>query len=392
MPKNRLFPIIFILFLAAYYPAQAQSAKLAAAWIDRDGLWLWHEGDAAPNKLAASAGSLQPGFSPDGKRLGYFTESVFELTILRLDGSVERRIVLSRLISEVAWLDDQTILFNTRTLRTDEQTLRTAQNDDLWRIDLTNGEVRQVCTDGQGGQFTISPRRDRIALVTPGNYADQSPGTVSTIDRDCQKRTDFMKFPVINTASSTVYYPTVQWEPDGSALRTAIPDPKLIYDGTRLTQLWRLSDKAQNIGAVQADFFGRPTWSADGQWLTFLRRKGVDQLSLILTGGDGKNPQTIAEGKVGAFSASQWLPDVPLFTYVNGKPGEVWLAGSTTAPMRLGTEPAFQVVWTPDSVAYFYTTTPGLAGALRYATRAAMQPQAIAQVNDLRALAAATIP
>ncbi len=386
--------ILILLLTIIASAAHAQTSRLIVVWTDEAGLWAWQEGDAAPRALitdqnAASAiRLLEPGFSPDKQSVAYLESkpqaAQYALEVIDLSGKLKRHFALlsERIIWQSAWQNNQTILFNTYTIKTDEQTTRYANNDDLWRADLSSGQLTQVCPDGQGGKFLLSPKQDRIALIFAGRYADQTPGRISVTDIDCQQRLQLFQFPFVNSASSELYYPAIAWQPDGSAVQSAIPDPKLVYDteSKLLTHLWRrpLSGAAAEIGTIQADFFNGLSWSEDGKSLLYVRRSGdlsANRIALMLAQADGKNARQIAAGGIGLISKADWLPGSQHFSY-STEDGILWIGAMDQPPYRLGSYPIWRPIWTADGT-YVYLNDPGSAGELYYATLTDPQPRRI---------------
>lgn len=396
--------ILIVCGLCAIRPAGARSGILLAAWTDANGLWNWREGDAKPRQLIADVAAdssvrLLIGFSPDLEHIGYYETSPQNvLAAIRIsDGSIERfALPGGRSVLSATWLAATTILFNTRTY-TDQGAPQITENNDLWRADLATGGLKQLCADGQGGDFTLSPKGDQIALVTPGRYADQLPGTISVVDHDCQNRKMLLQFPVISTASESFYYPPVRWEADGTALHVAIPDPKLVYTGEekRLTSLWRLplADKAVVVGTLSADYFGQPKWSDDGRWITFMQRVGSladNKIALMIADEQGQHITQVAGDKVGLLSAGDWLPASSRLIFRRNDLGQVWLftVGETAARLLSDTS-IWSPVWTVDGQTAIYATGPGASAELNYATLPDMQPHKIGDAHEIKSIIAA---
>ncbi len=290
-----------------------------------------------------------------------------------------------REIARVAWLDAQTILWNTAMV----YPFAGVKNDDLWRADLTTGAATQVLPDGQGGDFAISPDGRRIALVTPGWYG-QEQGAIRLVDPQGEPVGIPFTFEAVSTASEYAFYPAVHWLPDSSALRVAIPQPDLIYGLPNgeipPTALWELyvGGAAAQIGAVDATFFGQPRWSPDGAWLIYMRQVGPatdNTHEIILARGDGSDPQVVRAGAIGALEQPTWTPDGRYF-FTAGEPGETWLGAPGAAPERFPSpdEPAFSLLATADACVY----ATALAGPLelRYVAPADRMPVTVAALEE----------
>src|SRR5258706_10291216 len=230
---------------------EGQSGRLLVAYIDGDALYGWQSnGGSLPSALATGRDTFtQVHLSPGGLQVAYdrggtlWTVSVagnepprslVTLDMLNL-GKTRPRFVL-----KFAWLDEHVILFNTYAIMQNGPD-RQQFADDLWRVDVLSGKITRLMDDGQGGMFAISPDGQRIAIVQPGDYATQRSGSIQIIDPDAKNRLNLLSFPVINSASSSSYYPHVLWSADSQNLFAAIPDPQLITATSNLptTSLYR---------------------------------------------------------------------------------------------------------------------------------------------------------
>ncbi len=402
-----IFTCLTVLILAVPpIPAAAQEGgqRLVVAWIaarnmSAGGLFAWRSGDPTPRMLADDANRLF--LSPDGEHVAFtrgeegYSESLW---VVGLNGGEAVEWVGSaalnadpdpeggeREIARVAWLDAQTILWNTAMV----YTYAGFKNDDLWRADLTTGETAQLFPDGQGGDFTISPDGRLIALVTPGWYG-QELGTIRLIDPQGEPIGVPFTFEAVSTASEYAFYPAVYWLPDSSAIRVAMPHPDLIYGPSEgaipPTALWELrtDGTAAQIGAVDATFFGQPRWSPDGVWLTYMRQVGPatdNTHEIVLARGDGSDPQVIRTGAIGALEPPTWTPDGHYF-FTADAPGEMWLGAPDVAPERFPSpdERAFSLVTLAG--ACIYATAMAGPLELRYAALDAPSPITIATIAE----------
>ena len=84
----------------------------------------------------------------------------------------------TRYALDFAWLDDNTLLFNTYHYNP-KLLVQQQFADDLWSIVVNSGKPTRLLEDGQGGAFTISPDQTHIALVRPGDFASHAPGVIT---------------------------------------------------------------------------------------------------------------------------------------------------------------------------------------------------------------------
>jgi Tol biopolymer transport system component len=230
--------------------------------------------------------------------------------------------------------------------------------DDWWRVDIRTGKVEQILSPGEGGGFTFSSNGQYAALVVPGRY-DERDGEVELFDLTAGDKREVFSFPAVSTGANYAFYPQIFWEADSLALRLVIPDKDLVYDdSTRPSVLWQVSveGSVQQLGAVIASFYGLPQWSADGQFIAYIRRTEGEnnQLELILARGDGNEAVVYASGEVGALGEPRWLPDANLFVYERGQPGMYWLGQPGEPPV-----PFLGLLYAPEFLAdgwYVYMT------------------------------------
>ena len=381
----------------------AGQAGLVVAWIDGGNLVVWRTGETLPRRIAAGS-AIRPVLSPDGAHVA-FTRGpqgqALALWVAGVDGVAERELAgpdlldadsdsdqFTRQIGQVAWLDARRVIFNTlRVPRTPGP--GGGKADDLWRADVLTGAAERLLPDGEGGDFSLSPDGTRLALVTPGQY-DGDLGLIRLVDIQGQPVAELLRFDAVSTASEYAFYPEPHWLPASSALRIAIPHPDLIYPPTAgqtppTVALWELSldGTAQTLGTVPATFFGQPTWSADGTWLTYLRQEGDpadNRLTLVLAAGDGSDPLDVVSGSAGSLAPPTW--DAGGFTYTAGQPGEVWRVVPGLPPTRFPAagEAAYALRWV-DARTALYATAPAAPFELRLTSLDAPMLAAIARVE-----------
>jgi hypothetical protein len=349
--------------------------QLATAWVDGGNLYVWRTGEGIPRRIASGA-VIRPILSPDGAYVA-FTRGPqgrpISLWIAELDGSVGHEVAGTSLLAEgidtaeylrqinqVAWLDAQTVLFNTQIMPLVSGPGGKA--DDLWRVDAITRETERLLPDGQGGDFTISPDGQLVALVTPGFYSE-SPGHIRLITPQGDSVADLMAFDAVATASEYAFYPRLHWLEDSAALLTAIPDPDQVYSinpgaPLRMTALWRLTTAGDvaPIGEVPAQFFGLPHWSPDSQWIAYLEQVGNPEdnsLRLMLAGQDGTGAAEVVRGSAGVLSPPAW--SAAGFSFIYHEPGETWLGmpGSPPARFPQADEPAFGLLWADTTTAVY---------------------------------------
>ena len=359
---------------------------LTVAWADNGDLMVWRAGDEAPPRRIASGGVIQPYLAPDGEHVVFTRgpqgqpETFWVVDFL---GTAEQELVdagdvrvLSGgqpLIGDVRWFDESALYFN--TVHAFEHGVE-AQND-LYRANVRTREVALILPRTEGGQFAISPDREHIAVVYPGTYGRQD-GRISVIDPlALEPARNLLFFVGVSTGSEFGFYPTIHWRRDSSSVLVAVPDKDLVYDDINSppVTLWELPvDVPSNraiIGSVPATFFALPGWSSRGEHVVYMQRVGQvtsNEFELHLASADGSDTEVYASGQASTISAPQWIAGTDTFVYVQGNPGEYWLAGPGLAPQRLpnGSETMFLPRFL-DGTVYVFVRDAEESPQLRYA-------------------------
>ena len=354
-------------------------APLTVAWVVGGDLVTWRSSEGQARRIA-SGGVIRSVLSPDGAWIAYLRGPGGDprtLWISDTPGANERQLLdvatlpggdSTRRMSQVVWAADSSALYV--TMRTGSG-LDARPADDLWCVDVVSGAVERLLDDGDGGHITISPDGLRLALASAGEYsqpgeAARTPGRLALYAPDTRERSVMLEFQPVATASEARWLPQPRWLPDGSGLRVAIPPPELVYgDDDGLTALWWLpvSGEAQQVGQVEADFFGLPVFSADGAWTTYIQRRTSPQqtaLTLMLAASDGSAAASYVEGEIGALGPAEWLPGAARFVFANGAPGAMWIGGPGGDAVHFPSEDVTirEVVWA-DANTYVYSALAG---------------------------------
>ncbi len=358
-------------------PVPTGDSPLTVTWADGGDLFSWCS-SAAQSRRIASGGVIRPILSPDGAWIAFLRGPGGDprtLWITDTPGTNERQLIDanalpavdgSRRINQVVWAEDsRAILFN--TLIGEGMDIHTA--DDLWRVDVSTGTGERLLPDGEGGQITLSPNGQNLALAAAGEYtqpgdSSHASGRLAFYNITTREYAVALEFPAVATGSQTRWYPAPRWLPDNSGIRVAIPPADLMYgeEHARQTALWwvPMTGEAVQTGEVEADFFGLPVFSADGAWITYLqRRTAPDQamLTLMIVASDGDSPTSYAEG---TLTPPEWVPGHAQFLYGSGDPGVMWLGGPGATPVRFPTNNslAHRVIWA-DMNTYVFAAPAG---------------------------------
>ncbi|MBN1965035.1 MAG: hypothetical protein JW910_10325 [Anaerolineae bacterium] len=366
--------LLFLFCFCALHAPAADAARqpdapLVVAWANADGLFAWHEDAPDPRQIAG--GSMdQPVLSPDGALVAIVRDAS-SLWVSDTLGTADRRIVEAsvlagggetRRVNQIIWSADSSVVYF-NTLLGEDISMRPA--DDLWRVDVQSGVVERLLEDGVGGMVTPGPDGTVLALASAGTYQDW-PGAIAFYTPATGQRDVTLEFPAVATASEWRWHPDLCWKPDGSGVLAAIPPVDLVYGGAGLdTALWWLpvDGEAAQIGQTAADFFGLPTFSAEGEWIAYIaQREALDQttLTLMIARVDGSEAMPYATGAIGALVPAQWLPVGERFVFGQDAPGMLWIGQPGVPPVRFVNEglPASAITWA-DATTYVFSTFSG---------------------------------
>ncbi len=366
-------------------PTPVVSSAFTVAWIENGDLMSWQQSTGEVRRIA-SGGVVHPYIAPDGQNIAFTRgpQGVAEsLWVVDTVGTAEQEIASRNngirpvaagrpLVGQVGWLDDDTLFFNTLAQTTNDLSAR----DDLYRAEIRTREVSLILPPTEGGAFTFSPDRQLMVTVYPGTY-NRRDGVIRVLDPLGQSQDNLLFFDGVSTGASYKFYPEIFWMPDSSAVLVALPDPDLVYDESAVpaTELWRLpvetpSDREQ-IGTVEASFFGLPRWSWDTAAIVFMRRaQGAtdNTFELYIADTNGDNAQLYATGEAGNLQPPQWIDDTANFAFQQDD--ALWLGSPNAAPQRLpnDTEPALNPVFAGDGLYVFAAFNSAGQVELHYAS------------------------
>ncbi|MBN1563033.1 MAG: PD40 domain-containing protein [Anaerolineae bacterium] len=366
--------------------APSSDAPLIVTWAAGGDLFVWRSSDQAIRRIA-SGGVIRPFVSPNGAWIAFLRGPDGDprtLWITDTPGANERQLIDAtnlpatdtinqpHRLNQIVWgPDSDTIYFN--TIMGDGISALTA--DDLWRVAAQTGTTDHLLPNGTGGQITISPDGYILAVATAGQYAppgetSQIPGQIAFYDLATRERTVVLEFPAVASASETRWYPTPRWLPDSTGLRVAIPPVDLVYgtadQGTQ-TALWWLPVEGAAIqtGAVDADYFSLPTFSADGEWITYMARRTAQEQGprrLMVARFDGTQSELYREVDVaGLLFPDHWLLTGNRFVFGYGAPPAFFIGQPDAEEIRFpgqnvagGGIEVSSIIWV-DEMTYVYS-------------------------------------
>jgi hypothetical protein len=262
---------IFLLAVAGLLlqPIQAESQEgtdenSQLAWIYNQQLWLSSGGEVA--EPIAEGDFLGAALSPQQTRIAAVTQ-----TELMVFDTQSQELLLSLSPEEEntgflnpAWVDDDTLLFNTIEYAPEEFpgfTLR----EDLQRLTVSDETLTQLAADGEGGwPFPNPENRQQIAVMQAGEWDSEEDGRIMLWDAEGNELAEPVTFEAVGTGSSEKWYPVVQWE--NSRLAYAIPEPEamnvLMAGDLPMTDIcvWEIQTAPQCSTVVMA-FPPQPAWN-----------------------------------------------------------------------------------------------------------------------------------
>ncbi len=327
--------------------ARFQSPLVVACALEGT-LYAWREGEAELRALA-SDNAVRLALSPNGTHLAYTRDDgegrQATLWLLPLATEPSPRLLVdartlppadpTRQIGQFVWARDGTTLFFSTTRGT---ALAATPQNDLWRVTLDAHSPDMLLPADQGGLIVPDPKGVWLALLMPGRYAE-SPAQIAFFHTQSGERVLALRFAAVSSGSERPWHPTLRWLPEGTSARVAIPPPDWLYGKGEGVTLWELRPRhaAQQLGTVDADFFGLPRFSANGERVLYIQRRQFPQQSdwaLAVATASGAEPTIYTRGAL-TFGAARWLPQGERFLYaLNDAPLALWMGQLGRSPQR----------------------------------------------------------
>lgn len=243
MPQRLFYPlslliiaILLISGLPSHIHAQASPLNgLKLAWLTASTLTneLWVSIDGAPpQKIAASVENAT--LSPDQNHLAIIYTDNLDLfhiptqTIVANLPFAELETPADHLrLNTLFWLNESTVIFSTRTLQDGPTSYH--PRHDLYRFDLS-GQLSIVLAAGTGGEMSLSPNRQFLALSQAGEYDNPAAqGSIRLFQPDTGATLATFEFPTVSTGSETHWLPSLTWHTNSQSLTFILPEPDWLY-------------------------------------------------------------------------------------------------------------------------------------------------------------------
>jgi len=352
-------------------------STILVAYVDLNrNLWTWRAG-SSPFQLTVSADVEDVRVSADGDWIAFTRTTNFldySLWAVRPDGGSETVLMdqldfqslprpsgaISVIPYTFAWMPGTHMLaFNTRPAF---EGLGLMLNDDLWLVNVDNGEPQQLLPPGEGGMFLFSPTGSQIAISTPDK--------ISLIDADGSNRRDgVLSFSRISTYSEYLYYPQPFWAPDESYLRVVIPPAAAIENPAEPAQVWHIpADGASPslVGSFNTPPLISPVLSPDLNKVAYLKQAGElaeNRSELHIANADESSDELYLTETYLMFAS--WSPDSERFAFMVGDNVHPYLGQVGVGSRSLtDTDSAVDVRWL-DAERFFFITRIGDSVELR---------------------------
>ena len=310
-----------------------------------DGGKLWALEVGSDPRQVIEAGSIgEVRLSDDGEWIAYTIrdsdQDTADLHSIRFDGSSPQVVLdaagfdtlypleafLHYTLSNLDFIPGtHTLLINTRGVF---EGPGLAKIDDLLAVDVPTSRIKSMLAPGIGGDFTVSPTGDSIAIVRP-----DSIGFVNATGSDL--RPEVLTFPPVITYSEFFFYPLPVWSGNSVVLPVPQEDPFFAAEpGT----VWAIDGTPRTLARPVGDLFGPqrelPIVSPDGSSVAFLREADVagDRDLVIQRLDNGE--QTVYD--TGPIQWRGWAPDSTRMVYSKGSGLDLYLGEIGAAPVPLG--------------------------------------------------------
>ena len=252
-------------------------------------------------------------------------------------------------VYQTEWIPDtRSLLFNTSPQIEGPGLLL---SNDLWRVDVDSGDLTQLRSAGEGGNFMLSPDGSQLALVRPDS--------ISVMNLDGSNVRELFTYTPVLTYSEYQYYAQPVWTPDGNALRVAIPPSDPMAQPAQATEIWHLpldGGSPNFMGQVMAFMpqnHANVVLAPDGSRLAYLEESDA--------GGSARNlmlaslTDQVGEPVVYADSVNEirgWSPDAKrlIFARLSGNTMSLSIGAPPAAPENVGSaqSPVIALEWADD--------------------------------------------
>ncbi len=297
-------------------------------------LFLLRLADGRPTLIPGTADARPPAFSPDGRWLAFCAGG--KLLKVALDGGSPIALADADGLG-VAWLDDQTIIYNRK------------YNTGLWRVSASGGTPDSISSprDGELGHWwpqVLPGRRPTVLFTAYGGAIEQA--RIAVVDPVSGRRTD-----IVTGGAYGRYLPSgrLAYFRAGNIFAVPFDLATLAVTGAPLPILQHVAaDRLTAMPYFATSASGHLAWVPDSQYLPLRELRWLD-----LAGQD-----TPAVAEAGSFNYPRLSPDGRRVALtIEGDGPDLWVMDlATGARTRLTRSPVIDQapIWTPDGRAVIY--------------------------------------
>lgn len=216
--------------------------------------------------------------------------------------------------------------------------------EDLHRVNADAPSPMRLLAERQGGgRWFPAPDGQSIALVRASQIALFWLAT--------QEQRLLLEFPMVNTQSEWIYYPSIVWKPDSSGVYTVIPPQNLLETPPQPHRFYFLPVTGE--ASLLAEFtLADPkgyayAFSSDGRWLAYLTQEAGEEVVYLRE--PGGTPQPLFRAAAGTpLDLVGWSPEPALLVTKLGEMAEfiVLSPDGTSRQLRVTpTSPFARLVW-----------------------------------------------
>ncbi len=310
---------------------------LNITWIDQGNVWFWSDDGRTATQLTDTGDVWETSISDTGQYIAYITDwqtQQPELWVVDTTNKATTQLLSYDAVSTLPDIDLRDITYVDITFLdwvpgTTTLAFSTGQgfefgglnNDDLYMVDIPDGDIRQIYQPGEGGNIVFSPDGQQMAIVTSGDY-ENLPGSISIANIDgSDLREGVLAYKSVLTYSEYAYYAKPVWSADSEVLYVAIPPSDALGDGGP-TNVWEIdvaSGAALPAGQFEAaPFFGGELQISPEMGKVAYLVEGDDtdpnNRELRVANIDGSDDNVVSSGQI--FFDS-WAPNSDNFIFSN---------------------------------------------------------------------------
>ncbi len=313
---------------------------LNITWVDTGNVWFWSDDGRKATQLTDTGDVWQTSISDTGQYIAYISDwqtQQPELWVVdTTDGEAQQLLSYDALkalpdidLRDITYID---ITYLDWVPGTNTLAFSTGQgfefgglnNDDLYMIDIPDGELNTVFGTNEGGSIVFAPNGKQMAIVTSGDYEDK-PGDISIANIDGSNlQQGLLAYKSVLTYSEYAFYAKPVWSADSQTVYVPIPPSDALGDGGP-TNVWEI-DVASGAALPAGQFDAAPFFGGELQISPELGKvaymvedaQDPNTRALHVANLDGSEDNVVSSGQI--FFDS-WAPGSENFIFSNNLSG-----------------------------------------------------------------------